>query len=399
MRDQRRELAERLRERSSELEEVIFDRICALASSGSADRRQLRGLRSVIGPAIGYGVDSVELGERQSPHPPPAVVDHARKAAWAAVPLQTLHDHYFAGFSTFQQLLLQECGSLQLLRQVQEPMDVAFRRLTRAVGEEHQRELQQRSRSSDLRRLERVQELLSGEIQEASDLQYPFGGTHLGIVGSGPEVSGVIRQMFRPFGSNLLLVKPELQAAWGWVAVRPDLTSADLKEVLSADSPAEVCIAVGEPAEEIDGWRLTHQQARTACSYAARSGGAFVQYASVALVASTLGDEALMSSLTRRYLEPLATGRGGGTALRETLRAYFATQGHASSAAELLGIKRHTVTNRLQTVERRLARTLSECAAELELALQLDALAEQPLRRHRAAGGSRVSRSRTTRTL
>jgi DNA-binding PucR family transcriptional regulator len=71
---------------------------------------------------------------------------------------------------------------------------------------------------------------------------------------------------------------------------------------------------------------------------------------------------------------PLAEERDGGETLRETLRAYFATGHNASSAAAALGVRRHTVASRLRAIEERLKRTLSSCAAALELALRLEEL-------------------------
>jgi hypothetical protein len=150
VREHRRALAEQLRQDSAELEEAIFDRICALEASASQERRDLRGVKSVVRSALRYGADSVEHGEQHSSHPPPAVIEHARKAAWRSIPLQTLHDRYFAGYSVFQHFLLGKSDSIEVARQIQAPLDVAYQRLTRVVAEEHKRELQKRGRSRDL---------------------------------------------------------------------------------------------------------------------------------------------------------------------------------------------------------------------------------------------------------
>jgi hypothetical protein len=373
VRDHRRELAERLRERSGELEDAIFDRICAMEESLSG-HHQLQGLRGVIRPAVEHGLVAVELGEQRAPEPPPALIAHARKAAWQPVSLHALLEHYLAGYSVFQHFLLRESPSVDAARQAQASLDVVFHRLRRALSDEHTRELQKRNRSSDLRKLERVQGLLSGELLEAPELHYPFDGAHVSIVASGPEISSTIRRLFQPLGSQLLLVTPAPNRVWAWIH-RQEMSPTDIDKQLGADLPPHACISIGEPGEGVAGWRLTHRQALTARSFALRGDFPVVQYSEVALLASTLEDEALVCSLTRRYLEPLASARGGGTALRETLRAYFASQRQTSSAAQLLGIKRHTVASRLQTAENALNRNLNECAAELELALQLQTLA------------------------
>jgi DNA-binding PucR family transcriptional regulator len=83
-------------------------------------------------------------------------------------------------------------------------------------------------------------------------------------------------------------------------------------------------------------------------------------------------DDLLATSLREIYLAPLAGQRGGGEALIRTLRAYFDAQRNVSSAAAVLGVKRHTVTNRLRTVEDLLNRPLATCANEIDAVLRLE---------------------------
>ena len=65
--------------------------------------------------------------------------------------------------------------------------------------------------------------------------------------------------------------------------------------------------------------------------------------------------------------------------LRETLRTYLAAERNVSSTAAALGVVRKTVDTRLRTIEERLGRTLHPCPAELEIALELDEIAAEPL--------------------
>jgi DNA-binding PucR family transcriptional regulator len=78
-----------------------------------------------------------------------------------------------------------------------------------------------------------------------------------------------------------------------------------------------------------------------------------------------LQDDLAAISLRRLLLEPFGDQRGGGTMLRETLRAYFAAERNISSAAVTLGISRNTVANRLREAEARVGRPLHTCGAEL----------------------------------
>jgi DNA-binding PucR family transcriptional regulator len=99
-----------------------------------------------------------------------------------------------------------------------------------------------------------------------------------------------------------------------------------------------------------------------------------VRYADVALLSSMVQDDLLSASLRELYLLPLDDERGGGVTLRETLRAYFAAGRNGASAAAALNVSRQTITNRLQTVEARVGRSLVDCATTIEVALRLDEL-------------------------
>ena len=56
------------------------------------------------------------------------------------------------------------------------------------------------------------------------------------------------------------------------------------------------------------------------------------------------------------------------------LRAYFRAGRNVSSAAAALGLNRRTLSKRLQSAERILGRPLESLAADLEIALSLEAL-------------------------
>jgi len=57
----------------------------------------------------------------------------------------------------------------------------------------------------------------------------------------------------------------------------------------------------------------------------------------------------------------------------------FRVERNVSSTAAALGVSRQTVSNRLRTIEERLARPLSDCAAEVDAALRLEELGHSPL--------------------
>jgi purine catabolism regulator len=78
-------------------------------------------------------------------------------------------------------------------------------------------------------------------------------------------------------------------------------------------------------------------------------------------------------SLVDAYLGPLDRDRAARH-LRETLRAYFASDCNAVSTAEALGVDRHTVQRRLRRVEQAVGRSVDECRVEMDVALRVELL-------------------------
>jgi DNA-binding PucR family transcriptional regulator len=64
--------------------------------------------------------------------------------------------------------------------------------------------------------------------------------------------------------------------------------------------------------------------------------------------------------------------------LRATLRAFFATRMRVAPTAELLFLHRNTLISRLDRVERLLGHRVSERTAEVQAALLLSELPEDP---------------------
>jgi PucR-like helix-turn-helix protein/diguanylate cyclase with GGDEF domain len=374
----RRALADQLRGESAELEDYVFDRIRAREEALESERRRsLEGLRKLIGSLIDYGCLAIEVGEERCPPPPPAVIAHARSAAWSPLPARILQQRYLTAYTAFKRYLWCEAAHPKghteaALAQVVESTEIVFERLVATVGEEHEQELQKKGRSSEARRLERIEALLAGEVVEAPELDYDFGATHVGIVAIGSGTDEHIKQVARSLGGRLLLVQSAPQKCWAWIGATHGISSSLLKESLSLDSPTSARISLGEPARGVPGWRRTHREAKAGLPVADWPKGAVVRYSEVLLLAVVLSDDLLITSLEDKYLAPLAVERDGGEILKNTLRAYFSQNRHISSAAELLGVKRHTVRNRLDLVEERLGRTIDSCAAELELALRVD---------------------------
>ncbi len=372
----RRALIERLGERSAELERAILTRIHAISDSLEVvDPGYDEGLRRAVSAGIEYGLSGIERGTWRRHPIPVAVISQARLAARVGVKLDTVLRRYVAGYSLLGDQLIEEADGLiegAALKWTLQTQVALFDRLLTTVADEYASELAL-GRTSGRRRTELVQKLLAGELLDPSDLAYDLTGSHTALVAVGKGAAEVIREVALRLDRRLLLVESATGAVWAWLGGRRSLESFELSGEFESYRSDRVALALGEPGEDVDGWRLTHNQAKAALFIALRS-PAPVRYADVALLAGVVQNELLARSLRRIYLEPLARQRDGGHRLRQTLRAYLGSGGNVSSAAARLGVKRHTVTNRLRMIEELIGRSVEGNSAEIDVALRLDEL-------------------------
>lgn len=350
----------------------------------TADPEYLDGLRSSLTAALDYALAAIERGGERAPSPPPALLVQARMAARHRVGLDTVLRRYFAGYSLLSELVIAEAEEGGLfeeggLRGLLRGQAAFFGRLISAVSEEHAREGSGQRATSEQRRAERVRRLLAGELHDASELAYDFDRHHLGLIASGAAMPKALGALAERLDARLLLVQPEEHLSWAWLGGRHPLDPEEVGRLLASRKRSRLALALGEPGEGLEGWRLTHRQAAAAALPIATCGPKrFVRYADVALLAAALQDDLLATSLRRIYLAPLDRERDGGATLRATLAAYFRAAGNASSAAAGLGVSRKTVSVRLRAVEEKIGSPLSRSARELETALELHRLQSGP---------------------
>jgi hypothetical protein len=340
-------------------------------------------LRSAVSAALDHGLAAVELGADHLPPVPPVLLTEARLAARNRVGLDTVLRRYVAASSILGDFIMQEATGAEPLevdaiQQIGRDQAGLLDRILAAVTEEHSRELESRLRTSKQRRAEHIRRLLAGETLDTSGLEYDFAAHHLGLVAAGPHASERLSELSASLDCRRLLVTCGEDEVWAWLGAGRRLDSTRVKELLTPDLPQGLSIALGEPTQGLCGWGLTHRQAAACLPIAQRTPEQVVRYSDVALLASTLRDDLLLTSLRDIYLRPLFDERDGGELLRRTLRAYFAAERNVSSAAADLGVDRKTVNARLREIERRLDRPITTCAAQLETALHLDALADRP---------------------
>jgi hypothetical protein len=369
----------RLRVRLPEIERAIFTGIRAGLSdpTEAGDAEYLRGLRVAIVAALDYALTGIEKGEEWSGPIPSAAMVQVRRAARNGVGLETVLLRYTLGNRVLSDFVMEEVDRFpsQALRQVMNTQGALVERLMAAVSAEYKLEAEQAGRSLEERRGERVQRLLAGEHVAMGEFDYCFEDAwHLGMIAVGARVWEAVRSLGAGLNRDVLSVSRGGKTMWVWLGSQDKSPIDDVEPRLSAMVDMGVSLALGEPSQGINGWRLTHRQAQAALLVALHRPRGVTRYAEDMLLAAALQDETLALSLQEIYMAPLASQRDDGAVLRETLRGYFDVTGNAATAAVRLKVDRHTVERRLQKIEERLGRLHSTCQAELEVALRLHEL-------------------------
>lgn len=155
---------------------------------------------------------------------------------------------------------------------------------------------------------------------------------------------------------------------WVWLPVAGRPRPEELAEVLRR--APEVRVAVGNPAQGVEGFRRSHQDAVEVRRLVARLGAPaqLVTFDEVQLAALVTRDEARADELVAAVLGDLATAPED---LRETVRTYLAVLGNASAAAGRLFTHRNTVLRRLSRADELLPRPLAEDPLRVGVALEV----------------------------
>jgi PucR-like helix-turn-helix protein/diguanylate cyclase with GGDEF domain len=371
----------RLYARRAEIELAIQTRVGGISDPDEVDPTYAEGLKTAVAVALDYGLAAIETGVERIPPVPDELLTQARLAARRGVSLDTVLRRYFAGYTLLSDFLVQEIeqgdpSEVAALQTLMRSPAAVLDRLVTAITEEYTRVARDAGASAKERQAERVRRLLAGELIDTSELRYDFDCWHLGMLVEGDGAADAVRGMTEATGLRLLFVEDGEGPAWAWLGGRGRVDSEEIGQHFLRVNTKELVVSLGEPGRGIAGWRLTHRQAIAAWPVAQRGAATIVRYGDVALLASIMQDEVLASSLRAMYLDPLADGREGGRALRETLRAYFATERNVSSAGAMLGVSRRTVANRLRAVETRIGRPLTVALTEIDVALRLDGFAD-----------------------
>lgn len=371
----RRAVAVGVQRQRASLEQVAISRLRRIGSETLAEEGDyFRGLQLALTSAVDFGLQHIELARAPVPEP---ILAQVRLAARREVAVGIVLRRCVSAYSLFLNYLMEEADRCSLTqseaRALRDTQASAFDALMAEVMVEYELESGPQVQSLESRVLHRLKRVLDGDVVGLGDLGYPFGSYNLAIVARGVGVEQRLRRTARRVDRAVLTTRVGGEVLWGWLGGQRAF-SIEEHRVISALIQAEgSTVALGEPCVGLEGWRLSHRQARAALRVADGSSESFVRYADVAVIASAQQDHLFALSLREIYLTPLAGGRDGGAKLLATLRAYIDAGRNVSSAAAALGVSRRTVTKRIQEVEDRLGRPISAAIPALDTALRLHA--------------------------
>ncbi len=348
----------------------------------STDPSYRRGMQLAIVELLDYTFDGLTQGQEWSRAVPDAALAQARRAARAGVGVGTVLRRYLAGHGRLGELITEAADSGDYtdgepaLRHLRARQTMLVEQLSAQIEQEYERERRRLASAPEQHRWEIVRRMLAGDTLDPADtatLGYQVDNRwHVGVVVTGDRAQEAMQTLQQQLGRRLLWATCEQGLVWAWLGDQRKPAAGELEQLACASHHTAAAVAIGEPGKGIEGWRLTHHQARETVALATRKPERLARYGDAPLLAAALNNNTLAHSLTT--LLARLDAHGNGSKLRRTLRAYIDLQCNATSTAALLKMGRHTIETHVRSAEELLGRALRDCLAELSVALALDAL-------------------------
>ncbi|WP_329343489.1 helix-turn-helix domain-containing protein [Streptomyces sp. NBC_01352] len=327
---------------------------------------------------------------------PPVALEFARRLAQQGVPITTMLRGYRLGQAAFQQRIIariaaQDVAASEVADAAMALSSFAFSFIDRVSEQAVTAYLMERDtwmRHRNAVRLARVQALLDGRNSDPGELEavtgFPSALPMVGVVvWCGRETGesdrlGVLERHLGRLASALdtgsrpaLSVAPDDSTLWTWMPC----SAVDPVSVADAmgEAPGGVRTTVGEPGTGLDGFRLSHRQARQAQTIAlaadpahARPLLAWSQLGPLALVGAEVGE---LRAWVQLVLGGLADDDEHCARMRETLWAYLSSGHSLNTAAAALHLHKNTIQYRIRKAEEARGRPLAEGRIDVEVAL------------------------------
>jgi hypothetical protein len=255
-------------------------------------------------------------------------------------------------------------------------IEVVCQQLTLEYRAEAARLRSKRSRA----RLEGVRAVLAGSTEEPGVLSrrlgYPIQASHVAMVvyavsdepGERIALDAAWRELTRGVSASRLAVHADTRILWCWLARRAETS---FEPVLSQHG---VVVGVGRTGVGPEGFRRSHREAVAALRVAQIASGhvpAVLHYDDVSVAALCTADEAFARRFVHDELGPLLGADHTSRMQRETLAAFYAANSNYRATAAALGVHHNTVRYRLEQIEHRLGRPVSDRRLALEVAVHL----------------------------
>ena len=218
---------------------------------------------------------------------------------------------------------------------------------------------------------------LAGHVPSGADHEYDLAGHHVALVAWGDDADAVVRRLGAVGYGRLARMTAPDGVVWGWLGTSEAPSREFSDELASRARTGGGKVAFGEPAQGLDGFRRTHDQALAARDYAFLRDHEVICYREVALVALARQCRSAAAAFKCEELGELASNDARARKLRTTLRVYLEQGQNAKVTAAVLGMHRETVRDHLLAAEDRLGYRTCDRAAELLLALRLLDLEER----------------------
>ena len=327
---------------------------------------------------------------------PPVAFEFARRLAQQGVPITTMLRAYRIGQAAFHQRIIAWIAARDVT--ANEVADAAMAlssftfsfidRVSEQVVTAYLRERDTWMRHRNTLRLARVQALLDGRNSDAEELEavsgFPATLPMVGVVvwcgreTGEPDRLGVLERHLARVASALdtgprpvLSVAPDDSTLWAWIPC-PAVDPVSVADRMGEEADG-VRTAVGEPGAGLDGFRLSHRQARQAQSIALAADPA---HASPLMVSSQLGPLALVGAEVEDLRAWVQSVLGGLAAddehcarMRATVWAYLSSGHSLNTAAAELHLHKNTIQYRIRKAEEVRGRPLSEGRIDVEVAL------------------------------
>ena len=340
---------------------------------------------------IGYQID---LDQADAP---PAAIEYARRLAQRGVPVAELLRAYRVGQACFMQWCYRELAAqardlptaFAAAMQLTESTFGYIDRVSEHILTAYVRERDQWVRNTVAVRAAQVRSLLAGGPIEANRVEptlgYRLRQHHLGIVAWVEGVArneGTLVELERmagrladrvSAGARALFVSRDESSAFIWVPLGSEnVLRTDAFDGTPPVPDAAVRLAVGDPAEGPEGFRVTIREALRAHAVALIAGPAaprVIRFAEVAPVTLLAEDISAARGWVSRALGPLAAEDDQTARLRETLHVFLSTGGSYQETAERLSLHKNTVFYRVRKAQEVRGRKVADDRFVVELAL------------------------------